>query len=91
MANEDIRRFSLDELRARRERGETETRDDAPAYPVDESFWERAELVPPRRPKVHTGLRLDADVLDFFKAQGRGWQTRINAVLRSYMDHERRN
>ena len=31
-------------------------------------------------------LRLDTDVLAFFKAQGRGYQTRINAVLRSYME-----
>lgn len=35
----------------------------------------------------HTGIRLDADVLDWFKSQGKGWQTRINAVLRSYFDH----
>jgi uncharacterized protein (DUF4415 family) len=30
-------------------------------------------------------IRLDADILEFFKAQGRGYQTRINAVLREYM------
>ena len=87
MANEDIRRFSLAELRTKRDRRETETREDAPVYPVDEAFWERAKLIEPRRAKVHTGLRIDADVLEFFKAQGKGWQTRINAVLRSYMEH----
>lgn len=32
--------------------------------------------------KVVTTIRLDADVVDYFKAQGRGWQTRINAKLR---------
>ncbi len=31
-------------------------------------------------------LRVDADVLDWFKAQGRGYQTRINAVLRAFKD-----
>jgi len=37
------------------------------------------------RPKQAISVRLDADVLDFFKAGGKGYQTRINAVLRSYM------
>jgi uncharacterized protein (DUF4415 family) len=36
-------------------------------------------------PKVHTGIRLDADVLDRFKAAGPGWQTRINAVLKDWL------
>jgi len=33
-------------------------------------------------PKVSTTVRLDADVLDYFRANGRGWQTRLNAALR---------
>ena len=32
--------------------------------------------------KVVTTIRLDADVVEYFKAQGRGWQTRINEKLR---------
>ena len=36
--------------------------------------------------KTSISLRLDADVLDWFKAQGRGYQTRINAVLRAFKD-----
>ena len=36
--------------------------------------------------KAAISLRLDAEVLDWFKAQGGGYQTRINAVLRAYMD-----
>ena len=63
----------------------------APEREVDEAFWDTARLVEPERPKVHTGLRIDADVLDWFKAHGRGWQTRMNAVLRSYYEHERRS
>ncbi len=35
--------------------------------------------------KIHTGIRLDADVLAAFKAQGPGWQTRINAALRDWL------
>jgi uncharacterized protein (DUF4415 family) len=36
--------------------------------------------------KAAVSLRLDADVLNWFKAQGTGYQTRINAVLRAYME-----
>jgi uncharacterized protein (DUF4415 family) len=37
-------------------------------------------------PKASISLRLDADVLDWFKAQGQGYQTRMNAVLRAFRD-----
>ena len=37
-------------------------------------------------PKKSTTIRLDADVLDFFKAQGKGWQTKINEVLHRHVD-----
>lgn len=50
--------------------------------------WARAELVIPE-PKRMISLRLDADVLAFFKAQGKGYQTRINAVLRAYMEAQK--
>jgi uncharacterized protein (DUF4415 family) len=33
-------------------------------------------------------LRIDPDILAFFKSRGRGYQTRMNAVLRAYMEHE---
>jgi len=33
-------------------------------------------------PKIPTTIRLDADVMEAFRAGGQGWQTRINAVLR---------
>jgi uncharacterized protein (DUF4415 family) len=36
-------------------------------------------------PKKHLNLRVDADVVDWFKQQGRGYQTRMNAVLRAYV------
>lgn len=35
--------------------------------------------------KVFTAIRLDADLLDKFKATGKGWQTRVNAALRQYL------
>jgi uncharacterized protein (DUF4415 family) len=40
----------------------------------------------PVSPKASIALRLDADVLEWFKAQGPGYQTRINAVLRAFRD-----
>lgn len=51
---------------------------------TEEAFWERAELRMPQ-PKKAVYLRLDQDVLDWLKRQGPGYQTRINAILRSYM------
>jgi uncharacterized protein (DUF4415 family) len=36
--------------------------------------------------KVQMTLRLDSDVLQWFKSQGRGYQTRINSLLRAYME-----
>ena len=40
--------------------------------------------------KTQLTLRLDADVLAWFRAQGRGYQTRINALLRAYKDAHRK-
>lgn len=47
--------------------------------------WSKARLVVPEA-KTPVSIRLDPDVLTFFKAQGKGYQTRINAVLRAYME-----
>ncbi len=50
----------------------------------------RGALFRPGRPfKKPIAMRLDADVLDWFQRQGPGYQTRINAALREYMDHHR--
>lgn len=48
--------------------------------------WENAVLVVPPS-KTPISIRLDDDVLAFFREGGAGYQKRINAVLRSYMDH----
>lgn len=47
--------------------------------------WSKAVLVVPTKKKA-ISIRLDEDVVDFFKAQGEGYQTRMNAVLRHYME-----
>ncbi len=52
--------------------------------PLDEEFFKNATLWMPSS-KKSVSLRLDSDLLDWFKGQGKGYQTRINAVLRVYM------
>ena len=43
------------------------------------------------RAKQLLSLRVDSDVVEWFRAQGRGYQSRMNALLRAYMDAHRRN
>jgi uncharacterized protein (DUF4415 family) len=63
------------------------TRNDAPpGPPLPDDFWKHAKIVYPDRPKEATTIRFDADILKWFKAHGRGYQTRMNAVLRSYYE-----
>jgi uncharacterized protein (DUF4415 family) len=54
------------------------------ARPTDEAFWKDARVVMPRRKETVT-MRLDADLLEWFRSE-RGYQTRINAILRAYMN-----
>jgi len=58
---------------------------DAPGFDVPEDFREKAKPASPRN-KESVHLRLDPDVLEWFRRQGPGYQTRINAVLRSYFE-----
>ena len=82
MTGKNIRKASqvdLDEMPDR-------TRADAPEGPeLGAEFWKRARLVlPEAKRSVH--LRVDAEVFEWFKAQGRGHLTRMNAVLRSFYE-----
>ena len=56
---------------------------DPDARATDEAFWRDAKVVWPT-PKEIVTMRLDADLLRWFRQQ-RGYQTRINAILRAYM------
>jgi uncharacterized protein (DUF4415 family) len=102
--NENIARFSADKIRRKIVRGESKTdwkrasamsraeverlanRDEGP-LPRD---WESTITIglPPPKQDIH--IRLDGDVLDWFKAHGRGYQTRINAVLRGFVQTRQR-
>jgi uncharacterized protein (DUF4415 family) len=63
---------------------EAAVRNDPDAVPLDVD-WSDAVLVIPSKKKA-ISIRVDEDVLDYFKRQGEGYQRRMNAVLRSYMD-----
>ena len=100
MSKSDIKRFTMDELRERAQRGESRTNlaridamteaeleqaiaDDPDWADIPENWYEQAEAVMPK-PKVPVSIRLDADVIEYFRSTGRGWQTRVNAILRAY-------
>jgi uncharacterized protein (DUF4415 family) len=79
-------RHSISAIKSRISSGASRTRTDAPeAPPLGDDFWKRARVVmPPGKTSVH--LRVDSDVFDWFKKQGEGHLTRMNAVLRSYVE-----
>ncbi len=62
---------------------------DPDALPTTAAFWKNAKVVWPAAKQL-TALRLDPDVLAWFRAQGKGYQTRMNAVLRAYMKAQSR-
>lgn len=102
--NENIARFSADRIRRKLARGESKTdwkRADAISQTEVERLadknegvlpagWENTVMVglPPAKQDIH--IRLDGDILDWFKARGRGYQTRINAVLRAFVQTRQR-
>ena len=51
---------------------------------LDENFFKNAELFHKPNKQAVT-IRYDQDVIDFFKHQGKGWQTKMNAVLKTYV------
>lgn len=58
---------------------------------LDDSFWASARVaMPDRTGKTQVTAKFDADMVAWFKAQGRGYQARMNAVLRSYYEAARR-
>jgi uncharacterized protein (DUF4415 family) len=61
---------------------------DRDAAPLDID-WSKAEIVVPPKKKA-ISIRVDPDVLDFFKNEGPGYQRRINAVLRSYVEQKQK-
>jgi uncharacterized protein (DUF4415 family) len=48
--------------------------------------WYRDAVLVNAPPKVPISIRIDEDILDYFRSQGKGYQTRINAVLRAFVE-----
>lgn len=61
-------------------------RDDPDTFEAEPEWFEHVLMLRPARPKERITVRLDADMLDWFRIQGKGYQTRINAVLRAYYE-----
>ena len=55
---------------------------------LDETFWREAELVEPDRTEQIT-MRVKRSVLEYFRTSGKGYQTRMNRVLESYVQAHR--
>jgi uncharacterized protein (DUF4415 family) len=101
--SENTVRYTAEQLEAMRRRGEGQTDwdmsheeamrrrhadEEAPqSYPG----WKDTITVELPQPKEQITLRIDRDVLRWFREQGKGYQTRINAVLRGYYEHEHRS
>lgn len=63
-------------------------RNDPDAVPLDFD-WSEAVLVEPAK-KQAISIRLDADVLDYFKRGGAGYQRRMNAVLKHFVAEQKK-
>ena len=61
---------------------------DPDAAPLDIDWSQTVLVVPPKKKAI--SIRVDPDVLDYFKKEGAGYQRRINAVLRSYVEQKQK-
>jgi uncharacterized protein (DUF4415 family) len=67
---------------------EEAVRDAPDAVPLDIDWSKAVLVIPPKKKAI--SIRVDEDVLEYFKKQGAGYQRRMNAVLRSYMQQKRK-
>jgi uncharacterized protein (DUF4415 family) len=92
-------RHTAGEIKAMRRRGEdrtdyrridamTQVEIEGAAREEGEFDWTRAQTGFPL-PKRQLTMRLDGDIIEWFKQQGRGYQTRMNAVLRRFVDAQK--
>lgn len=64
---------------------------DPDAAPIIDDAWLAIARVVEPDTKVPITIRLDRDVVSFFRDYGKGYQTRINKILRRFMEHEQAN
>jgi uncharacterized protein (DUF4415 family) len=65
--------------------------DDPDTFEPDPEWLQRAMILRPGQPKIRVTAYFDQEVVEWFRAQGRGYQTRMNAVLRAYMEGVRKS
>lgn len=75
---ERIRELSDDEI-------EKAVEEDPDTALLDEEWFQKAKLVVPTAEKKRITIRLDEDIVEYFKREGKGYQSRINAVLKAYV------
>lgn len=66
---------------------EEAVRSDPDAVPLDFNWSDAVLVIPPKKKAI--SIRVDADVLDYFKTEGAGYQRRMNAVLRSFVQQKK--
>lgn len=104
MPRSKIVRFTTEELKEMARQGKTKTdwkrvkatkdKDiivggDSPEITAE--MWRHAVVSDRRPPKKNITLRIDAEIIDWFKARGKGYQTRMNAVLRVFIELQRKD
>lgn len=52
---------------------------------LDEEWFQKAQFIVPTAEKKRITIRLDEDIIEYFKREGKGYQSRINAVLKAYV------
>ena len=98
-----IVRYTTEELKELERRGQTKTdwkrvkamRDediliDEDSPEITAEMWRNAIVTGRRPPKRNITLRIDPEIIEWFKAKGKGYQTRMNAVLRAYIELHRK-
>jgi uncharacterized protein (DUF4415 family) len=53
------------------------------------NFWKKAKLIKPEN-KIPVSIRIDQDIYNWFRARGKGYQTMINSVLKTYVNAKQR-
>ena len=83
-----MKQYSLEDVRATKGQTDWEALKSSENYDGEAEFevdWTKSRVGMPEAKRAFS-LRLDPDILEFFKSEGKGYQTRMNAVLRAYME-----
>ena len=104
MPRSKIVRYTTEELKEMSRRGKTKSdwkrvkamKDedilvDGDSPEITAERWSNAIVIDRKPPKKNITLRIDPEIIDWFKARGKGYQTRMNAVLRAFIELQRKD